>query len=187
MPQVQKLSKKKLELEKNNLDINEDDYIKGQMSEYGVDIKIKTLEFTGQENGFILDCTNKVKSELKDYVPLYDTHMVNYLKNSYHLDELKKRGFINNKGYIMIDPQYRNIMKDDEQPFSNDKKIYNKAVESNIRKINVLMKESDRLKDPKKEALQSNKPTKKMIPKKKMGSFELYHNFSDGFKIKKKK
>ena len=58
--------KKKLELEKNNLDINEDDYIKGQISDYGVDIKIKTLEFTGQENGFILDCTNKVKSELKD-------------------------------------------------------------------------------------------------------------------------
>ena len=179
--------KKKLELEKNNLDINEDDYIKGQISDYGVDIKIKTLEFTGQENGFILDCTNKVKSELKDYVPLYDTHMVNYLKNSYHLDELKKRGFINNKGYIMIDPQYRNIMKDDEQPFSNDKKIYNKAVESNIRKINVLMKESDRLKDPKKEALQSNKPTKKMIPKQKKGSIGLYHTFSDEFKIKKKK
>ena len=113
--------------------------------------------------------------------------MVNYLKNSYHLDELKKRGFINNKGYIMIDPQYRNIMKDDEQAVFNDKKVYNKTVESNIRKINVLMKESDRLKDPKKEALQSNKPTKIMIPKKKMGSIGLYHTFSDEFKIKKKK
>ena len=151
-----------------------------------VDIKIKSLQYAGQENGFILDCTNKVKSEMKDYVPLYDTHMVNFLRNNTHLDELKKKGFINNKGYIMIDPQYRNIMKNDEQAFLYDKKKYNKTVESKIKNINVLLKESDRLKDPKKEALNINKPTKIMIPKQKFGSVGLYNALSNKLKIKKK-
>ena len=178
--------KKKLELQKNNLDIKEDDYMKGEMGNNEVDIKIKTLQYTGQENGFILDCTNKVKSEMKDYVPLYDTHMVNFLRNKTHLDELKKKGFINNKGYIMVDSQYRNIMKNDEQAFLYDKNKYNKTVESKIKNINVLLKESDRLKDPKKEALNTNKPTKIMIPKQKFGSVGLYNALSNGLKTKKK-
>ena len=178
--------KKKLELERNNLNVKENDDMNLEIPSNEIDIKIKTLEYTGQENGFILDCTNKQKSELKDYVPLYDTHMVNFLKNHKNLDDLKKNGFINNKGFIMIDPEYRKIMKDDAQPIYLDKNKYNKIVEKKIKKINVLMKESDRVKDPKREALQEGIPTKKMIPKSKLGSGGLYNVSSKLNKTKKK-
>ena len=167
--------KKKLNFENNNLGEKEDkkDYKKINITDNSIEIKIKTLENTGQENGFILDCTNKKKSELKDYVPLYDSHMVNFLKNK-NLDDLKKRGFINDKGFIMIDSQYRNRMKDDAQVITFNEKKYNKSIENKIKNINVLKKESDRLRDPKKEALQINIPTNKKIPKAKLGPGAIY-------------
>ena len=182
--------KKKLEFEKNNLNEKEDDDYKNKkikITDNFVDIKIKTLQNTGQENGFILDCTNKKKSELKDYVPLYDIHMVNFLKNK-NLDDLKKKGFINDKGFIMIDPQYRNRMKDDAQVIAMNKKKFNKNIENKIKNINILKKESDRLKDPKKEvkdAFEINIPTNKKIPKAKMGPGAIYNISAANYKTKK--
>ena len=181
--------KKKIELEKNNLNDNNDNdaHMNTKINSNEIEIKVKTLEYTGQENGFILDCTNKKKSELKDYVPLYDIHMANFLKSHKNLDELKKNGFINNKGFIMVDPQYRNIMKDDSQPTFFDQKKYNITVENKIKKINVLMKESDRTKDPRKEALLEGIPTKKKVPKTKLGAGDLYNASSKKINKNKKK
>ena len=151
----------KLEIEKNNIDnVKEDDYMKKiQITDNIIDIKIKTLQNIGQENGFILDCINKKKSELKDYVPLYDTHMINFLKNKKHLDELKKRGFVDNKGFIMIDPQYRNRMKDEAQVISFNKKKFNKSI--------------------------MNIPTNKKIPNAKMGPGAIYNISEANYKTKK--
>ena len=167
--------KRKFELEKNNINVKDNDYMNVKISDIDIDIKVKTLAFTGQENGFILDCTNKGKSELKDYVPLYDSHMINYLKNSKNQNDLKKKGFINDKGFIMIDPQYRNIMKDDAQTVLYDQNQFNKTVENKIKDINVLYRASDRLKDPRKEALIVNIPTKKKVPNGKSGAGAVYN------------
>ena len=167
--------KRKFELEKNNINVKDNDYMNVKISDIDIDIKVKTLAFTGQENGFILDCTNKGKSELKDYVPLYDSHMINYLKNSKNQNDLKKKGFINDKGFIMIDPQYRNIMKDDAQIVLYDQNKFKKTVENKIKDINVLYRASDRLKDPRKEALIVNIPTKKKVPNGKSGAGAVYN------------
>ena len=157
------------------------------ISNNDVEIKVKTLGFTGQENGFILDCTNKEKSELKEYVPLYDNHMINFLANNKNQEDLKKKGFVNNKGFIMIDPQYKNRMKDDAQVTSYNKKEFNKAVVKNIRNINVTSNITDKIKDPRKEALQVNIPTKKKIPIGILGSKDLYDLSSKNIKKTKKK
>jgi len=179
--------KKKIELEKNNIDIKDINFMNVNISNNDVEIKVKTLGFTGQENGFILDCTNKEKSELKEYVPLYDNHMINFLANNKNQEDLKKKGFVNNKGFIMIDPQYKNRMKDDAQVTSYNKKEFNKAVVKNIRNINVTSNITDKIKDPRKEALQVNIPTKKKIPIGILGSKDLYDLSSKNIKKTKKK
>ena len=168
--------KKKLELGKNNIVLKEEDdnNIKSNIKDNEIDIKIKTLEYTGQENGFILDCLNIEKSKLKDYVPLYDAHMVNFLKNSTHQEELKKKGFINEEGFIMLDPQYRNIMRDDEKIILNNPKQQKKNIEKKIKGLNVVKEENDRLKDPRKEASNVNNPTKRKVPTGKMEPGALY-------------
>ena len=178
--------KKKIELEKNNIDIKDINFMNINISNNDVEIKVKTLGFTGQENGFILDCTNKEKSELKEYVPLYDNHMINFLANNKNQEDLKKKGFINNKGFIMIDPQYKNRMKDDAQVNSYDKKEFNKAVVKNIRNINVTLNLTDKIKDPRKEALQVNIPTKKKLPIGILSSKDLYDLSSTNIKEKRK-
>ena len=164
--------KKKIELERNNINVNDQKNLNIQLSKDDIDIKVKTLGYTGQENGFILDCTNKEKSKLKEYVPLYDNHMINFLNNN--KNELKKKGFLSNQGYIISDPQYRSIMKEDEQVIITDKKEFNKTVEKNIRNINVTKNINDKIKDPKKEALKVKKLTKKKIPEKNGGPSLLY-------------
>ena len=178
--------KKKIELERHNINIKDNDYMNVNISNNDINIKIKTLEITGQENGFILDCTNKEKSELKDYVPLYDTHMINYLKNSKNQNELIKKGFINDKGFIMVDQQYRNIMKDDAQAIIYNKKEFSKNVKDKINDINVLHQASDRFKDPRKEALNMNMPTKKKIPNGKLGAGTIYNISASNNKSTKK-
>ena len=164
--------KKKIELERNNINIEDIKSLNVQLSKKAIDIKVKTLRFTGQENGFILDCTNKEKSELKEYVPLYDCHMINFLKNN--KNELQKKGFVSNKGYIISDPQYRKRMKEDEQDIVFDKKEFTKKVEQNIKNIHITKDFNDKIKDPKKEVLKVMIPTKKKIPDGIVGSGKLY-------------
>ena len=64
----------------------------------------------GKENGFVLDCTNKQKSTMKDYVSLYDYHLKTFFSSEYVRKDLKSKGFINTKGFIMYDPVHRNVM-----------------------------------------------------------------------------
>ena len=56
--------------------------------------KIRELNLLSQEGDFVLDCTNKEKSELKEYVPLYDYHLVYYFRSNVNQKELKKRDLL---------------------------------------------------------------------------------------------
>ena len=157
--------KKKLELEKNDInDIKEIDFANINIPKSSIDIKVRTLAHTGEEKAFILDCTNKEKSKLKDYVPLYDIHLINYLSNQKNINVLKKKGFINENGFIMVDPQYRSLMKDDQQNISKEKNVKGKSKnfnESNGRSIKT--------EDFQQKELESSIPTKKKIPKNILG------------------
>ena len=83
--------KRKLECEKNNITLTEKEMMKFKLSEKTLEEKIRELNLLSQEGDFVLDCTNKEKSELKEYVPLYDYHLVYYFRSNVNQKELKKR------------------------------------------------------------------------------------------------
>jgi hypothetical protein len=64
----------------------------------------KHEELLDKENKFILDCTNLIKSQKKDYNPLYDENCASYLLNNQNMKHLKEVGFINKNGVILKDP-----------------------------------------------------------------------------------
>ena len=64
----------------------------------------------GKEDGFVLDCTNKQKSTMKDYVSLYDYHLRGFFSSQLIRKYLKNKGFIDSKGFIMYDPVHRDVM-----------------------------------------------------------------------------
>ena len=93
----------------------------------------------GKENGFVLDCTNKQKSKMKDYVSLYDYHLQSFFTSDLIRKELLNKGFINSKGFIMYDPVYRNVMRElnnKKKKKISEEEMKNKVMNS-INKINV--------------------------------------------------
>ena len=105
--------KRKVECEKNNIILSEKDLMKFKLSDKNLEERIKELLLETKEGNFILDCTNKEKSELKEYVPLYDYHLVYYFRSENTQKQLYQKGFINEKGFIMYDHDYRKRMRPD--------------------------------------------------------------------------
>ena len=161
--------KRKVECEKNNINLNEKNLMKYKISEKNLAERIKELNLINQEGDFVLDCTNKEKSELKEYIPLYDYHLVYYFRSYVNQKELKKKGFINDKGYIMYDPVHRKRMRLDLANVKLNEEETQKKVESNIKNIDV----GSRIKD--KEIVSSkidndnNLTTVRKLPKSKYG------------------
>ena len=103
--------KRKLECEKNGVtNINEDQLYRVKLNEKAVQQELEKLASDSKEGGFVLDCTNKSKSTLKDYVALYDYHLRGFFSSELIRKYLKDKGFIDSKGFIMYDPVYRNVM-----------------------------------------------------------------------------
>ena len=69
--------KKKLECEKNHL-IPDDNIYKVKIDEKILEKNLEIFASGGRENGFVLDCINRQKSKMKDYVSLYDYHLKTY-------------------------------------------------------------------------------------------------------------
>ena len=161
--------KRKLECEKNNINLNENDLMKYKISEKNLAERIKELNLQNQEGDFVLDCTNKEKSELKEYVPLYDYHLVYYFRSYVNQKELKKKGFINDKGYIMYDPVHRKRMRPDLVKEKLNEEETQKKVENNIKNIDVGSRIKDKEIDSSKINHDSNLTTLKKLPKSKYG------------------
>ena len=74
--------------------------------------RIKSLEklrkrcenLISKENKFILDCTNVIKSQKKEYNSLLDKNCVSYLLKQQNIKHFKEVGFINKNGMILKDP-----------------------------------------------------------------------------------
>ena len=63
-----------------------------------------------KEGKFVLDCTNPTKARMKSYVPLFDNNLHEFFGKDIIKKELKKKGFINSKGFVNYDPLYREEM-----------------------------------------------------------------------------
>ena len=161
--------KRKVECEKNCINLNEKNLMKYKISEKTLAERIKELNLINQEDEFVLDCTNKQKSELKEYIPLYDYHLVYYFRSSVNQKELKKKGFINDKGYIMYDPVHRKRMRNDVVNTKLNDEETQKKVESNIKNIDVGSRIKDKEIDSSKINQDNNMTTLKKLPKAKYG------------------
>ena len=60
-----------------------------------------------KERGFVLDCLNQEKSTIKQYIPLKDKNLKWYFRSKSNMKYLVQKGFVDNKGYIMYDREYR--------------------------------------------------------------------------------
>ena len=161
--------KRKVECEKNNIILNEKNLMKYKISEKNLAERIKELNLINQEGDFVLDCTNKEKSELKEYIPLYDYHLVYYFRSYVNQKELKKKGFINDKGYIMYDPVHRKRMRLDLANVKLNEEETQKKVESNIKNIDVGSRIKDKEIDSSKIDNDNNLTTVRKLPKSKYG------------------
>ena len=158
--------KRKLECEKNDISlINEDQLYKVKLNEKAVQQELEKLSSDNKEGGFVLDCTNKSKSTLKDYVALYDYHLRGFFSSELIRKDLQNKGFINSKGFIMYDPVYRNVMG---AQCKNTKKYEGEELTakiiSSIKGIDVPARFKDKELDAKKAARKLNAPIDKKIP-----------------------
>ena len=163
------LVKRKVECEKNNINLTEKELMKFKLSEKNLADRIQELNLGNQEDDFVLDCTNKEKSELKEYVPLYDYHLVYYFRSDVNQKELKKKGFINDKGFITYDPVHRKRMRNDLISKKLNEEETQKKVESNIMNIDIGSRIKDKEIDSSKINKDNNLATIKKLPKSKYG------------------
>ena len=157
--------KKRLECEKNHF-IPDDNIYKVKLDEKVIEKNLEIFASGGKENGFVLDCTNKQKSKMKDYVSLYDYHLQSFFTSDLIRKELLNKGFINSKGFIMYDPVYRNVMRElnnKKKKKISEEEMKNKVMNS-INKINVPSNIKDKEIDAKRLAKQKNLPTDLKLP-----------------------
>ena len=150
------LIKKKIECIKNDIKINEfdDKFYKIKKNIKFISKELEKLSKEEKEEKFLLDCTNKLKSNKKEYISLFDFHLRNYFSNQYIRKDLENKGFIDSKGYILYDPVYKNTMankmkkkKLNEEQMKekiisdiNNIKMHSVFNGKNVNDINILMK-----------------------------------------------
>jgi len=174
--------KKKLECEKNDLIFDENIY-KVKLDEKIIKKNLQMFSSGGKENGFVLDCTNKEKSTMKDYVSLYDFHLRTFFSSETIRKDLKNKGFINSQGFIMYDPEHRNVMRQKNNKNKKKKLISNEEIMNSIKGIDVPSNIKDKEIDAEKLAKEKNLPTESKLPVNK----ELMTLKSNEVKKKKKR
>ena len=158
--------KRQVELEKNGItSVDEDDIFRVKISEKKLKQELEKLSINGKEGNFVLDCTNKNKSTLKDYVSLFDYNLKDFFSSDINRKNLQDKGFINSEGYIMYDPLYREVMG---AKYKNNKKFKGEELKSqirtNIKNIDVPARLQDKEFDPKKAVEKQIMPTNRKIP-----------------------
>jgi hypothetical protein len=144
--------KRQVEIAKNGIESFDEDLIfKVKISDKTLKQELEKLAIDGKEGNFVLDCTNKNKSSLKDYVSLFDYNLKSFFSSDIIRKSLQNKGFINSEGYIMYDPLYRDIMG---AKYKNQRKYKGEELKSkiisNIKTIDVPARLKDREYDPQK-------------------------------------
>ena len=101
--------KKELECSKTNIAFNEGRLINFKSLKQTSRFNRTNCSLKGKENGFVLDCMNKEKSKLKPYLSLNDKNLKWFFDSRYNWKNLVQKGFIDKKGYIIYDKEYRDI------------------------------------------------------------------------------
>lgn len=117
--------KKELECDKNNIKFNATKLINFNNIKNGNKKNFKNLAQKGREEGFVLDCMNKDKSAIKEYLPLKDKNLKYYFKNENIMNDLVKRGFVDKKGYIMYDKNYKGVLGSPPKEKKDNKNLKN--------------------------------------------------------------
>jgi hypothetical protein len=108
------LVKKKVELIRNEIKIpNDENFYKIKKHPKVLAEELEKLAQGEKEGNFLLDCTNLITSNKKEYVSLYDYHLVDYFKSDANKKELPKRVFVGEKRFIIYDPVHSKRMRHD--------------------------------------------------------------------------
>ena len=152
--------KKELECSKTNIAFNEGRLINFKSLKQTSRFNRTNCSLKGKENGFVLDCMNKEKSKLKPYLSLNDKNLKWFFDSKYNWKNLVQKGFIDKKGYIMYDKEYRDV-------FGPEYTIQNKKRgKKNLSKvITELSLKSQILKTEPKKIIVIRSRTEKKIPK----------------------
>lgn len=102
--------KQKLECSKTNIPFKERNLINFKKLKQNSILNRTYFSLKGRENGFVLDCMNKEKSKLKPYLALEDKNLKWFLSSKFNRKNLVEKGFIDKKGYIMYDKEYRDVL-----------------------------------------------------------------------------
>ena len=128
------LIKKRIEYLLNNIDVTEDEkFYKIKKHHKVIAEELDKLKKSEKEGKFLLDCTNKLTSNKKEYVSLFDFHLKNFFSSQINRKNLENKGFIDSEGYIIYDPLYKNSMNKKKKKFT-EKEIKNKLM-TNIKDI----------------------------------------------------
>ena len=145
--------------------LNEDQLYKVKLNEKSLQQDLEKLASGDKEGGFVLDCLNKSKSSLKDYVSLYDYHLKGFFSSEIIRKNLKDKGFIDSNGFIMYDPVYRSVMGaqcKNKKKYEGDE-LKSKII-SSIKGIDVPARLKDKELDSKKAIEKQKVATDKKIP-----------------------
>ena len=152
--------KKELECSKTNIAFNERRLIDFKALKQNSRFNRINCSLKGKENGFVLDCMNKEKSQLKPYLSLNDKNLKLFFDSKYNWKNLIQKGFIDKKGYIMYDKEYREVLGSEYTIKSN--KRGNKSLAKVIKDLS--MKNQILRTEPKKVLAKRNR-TQTKIPK----------------------
>ena len=178
------LVKKKIELKKNNIEVEENEkFYKIKRHPKAIAKELEKIAKGEKEGKFLLDCTNLITSNKKEYVSLYDYHLKNFFSSQTIRKDLKNKGFIDSEGYIMYDPVYRSVMGTNS---TNKKKLtkeeLNEKIISNIKDIKIHSRLKDKEIVSEQAASNENVATQVKIPyiKEKPKKKKKSHKHKDG-------
>ena len=145
------LIKKKIECIKNGIKIIENDekFYKIKKHPKLISQELEKLAKGEKEEKFLLDCTNKIKSNKKEYISLFDFHLKNYFSNQIIRKDLENKGFIDSEGYILYDPLYKNEMANNmkKKKFTEEQMKEKIISDINDIKIQSMMNDKNNIND----------------------------------------
>jgi hypothetical protein len=105
------ITKRVVEMLKNKLDFPfGSEFYNVKLPKTKIQKELELEQLRKQEQKFVLDCVNRNSAQIRHYNPLFDDHLYSYFASSIVRKQLKEKGFIDTRGYILYDAVYRGSM-----------------------------------------------------------------------------
>ena len=133
------LIKKKIEYIKNGIEIPEniEKFYKIKKHPELISQELEKFEIGEKEEKFLLDCTNKLTSNKKEYISLFDFHLKKFFSNENIRKNLENKGFIDSDGYVLYDPLYKDAMGTNPKKKKFTEKQMQDKIKSDINDIKI--------------------------------------------------